>query len=262
MVDSGRATTCLWERDERDVGERLPVDASEPYIRAALPGVCLVPRRHRLNLASYHPRPPQLLLHPGVVALPPSLLVVSPPSRTPLLVVGDRLRAVDVGVHRARNVLGRRPTVAVRDDHTLARPEGSRRVGKLFTRTPLRYGRRLGPRPSWSFQFHVSCSSECTTCTSSAVRTQPAPSGLPCTGTTGRGRPQRPGMFSGYDADGSLLGAQIQVRQMISSHSLFVASPFAACIINPPMARAGRHTLQNMLPRPRTGQISVQRARC
>ena len=136
MVDSGRATTCLWERDERDVGERLPVDASEPYIRAALPGVCLVPRRHRLNLASYHPRPPQLLLHPGVVALPPSLLVVSPPSRTPLLVVGDRLRAVDVGVHRARNVLGRRPTVAVRDDHTLARPEGSRRVGKLFTRTP------------------------------------------------------------------------------------------------------------------------------
>ena len=69
MVDSGRATTCLWERDERDVGERLPVDASEPYIRAALPGVCLVHRRHRLNLASYHPRTPQLLLHPGVVAL-------------------------------------------------------------------------------------------------------------------------------------------------------------------------------------------------
>ena len=173
MVDSGRATTCLWERDERDVGERLPVDASEPYIRAALPGVCLVHRRHRLNLASYHPRPPQLLLHPGVVALAPSLLAISPPSRAPLLVVGDRLRAVDVGVHRARNVLGRRPTVAVRDDHTLARPEGSRRVGKLFTRTPLRYGRRLGPRPSWSFQFHVSCSSEHTTCTSSVAAPSP-----------------------------------------------------------------------------------------
>ncbi|RPD74784.1 hypothetical protein L226DRAFT_65310 [Lentinus tigrinus ALCF2SS1-7] len=147
----------------------MPVNARRSYIRAALPGVCLVPPQARSRW----------IWSPGLVSSSrPSVLgrsrcAVDPPSTcelsadpVPVLPSADvgqqrtnggRAQYEEHSGHAAENRYMSGPG---RDDHSLARPEGSRRVGKLWpawlrpstSRAPCRLyrarGRCRSPAPS------------------------------------------------------------------------------------------------------------------